>query len=239
MSNEAKVLETANDDIDEITSEQVADFLREHPDFFIEQEDVLCDLKLPHESGKAISLLERQVILLRQRGAEAREKLGTLLQNARNNDALFDTTSNLVLTLLRADSVTDAAQIALDLLGDHDNVDACELILSSDFTGPLGNAVRSETANTLASQFPDVFRLEKTHCGQLTTDQLDFLFPNLSEGINSTALMPIVEGEEIIGLLALGNRQENFFNVSLDTLFLDYIGRVIAAILLRFQQTDP
>jgi uncharacterized protein YigA (DUF484 family) len=38
---------------------------------------------------------------------------------------------------------------------------------------------------------------------------------------------------EIIALLALGNESEDYFNTSLDTLFLDFIGHVVGAILSR------
>ena len=79
-----------------LTPGQVADYLRANPEFFLSQNDLLADLRLPHDSGKAISLLERQVVILRERGHEARQKLGSLRQNARDKDQLFDVTRNLV-----------------------------------------------------------------------------------------------------------------------------------------------
>ena len=75
----------------ELSAAEVSSYLKANPEFFIEQEDLLADLSLPHESGTAISLLERQVTILRDRGADARQKLDNLLENARNNDQLFDT----------------------------------------------------------------------------------------------------------------------------------------------------
>ena len=59
-----------------LSAAQVADYLRAHPEFFESQTELLAELKIPHESGKAISLLERQVVILRERGQEARQKLG-------------------------------------------------------------------------------------------------------------------------------------------------------------------
>ena len=56
----------------DISEKQIADYLRNHPKFFANQEDLLANLSLPHESGKAISLVERQVAILRDRGIEAR-----------------------------------------------------------------------------------------------------------------------------------------------------------------------
>ena len=52
----------------ELSAQEVASYLKANPEFFIKQEDLLADLSLPHKSGKAISLLERQVTILRDRG---------------------------------------------------------------------------------------------------------------------------------------------------------------------------
>ena len=43
------------------SEEAVARYLRNHPGFFLNNEDLLADLKLAHNSGRAVSLLERQV----------------------------------------------------------------------------------------------------------------------------------------------------------------------------------
>ena len=58
----------------ELSAQDVASYLKTNPEFFIEQEDLLADLSLPHESGKAISLLERQVTILRDRGVKGGEE---------------------------------------------------------------------------------------------------------------------------------------------------------------------
>ena len=110
-----------------LSADQVAAYLRDHPDFFSEQDELLSQLKLPHESGNAISLMERQVTVLREQGIEARQKLNNLLENARNNDQLFDTTRNLVLALLRAKDITEIASVTQDQLANQANIDACEI----------------------------------------------------------------------------------------------------------------
>ena len=130
MSNDVSTAEKVVDDAEnELSAEQVVSYLRRHAEFFIDQEDLLADLSLPHQSGKAISLLERQVTILRDRGIDARQKLGNLLENARNNDQLFDTTQNLVLALLNSKSTTELANITQDQLSHHGSIDACEIII--------------------------------------------------------------------------------------------------------------
>ena len=218
---------------DELSAEQVANYLRSHPDFFIDQDELLADLSLPHESGKAISLLERQVTVLRERGIEARQKLNNLLENARNNDQLFDTTRNLVLALLRAEDITEIASVTQDQLANQANIDACEIILIEHPQLNSSPATRTETLANLRKDFGDVFRLKRTHCGALDAEQIAYLFPGSEQKISSTALCPVMNNSEVLALLAFGNQEDNYFNVHLDTLFLDFIGRVVGAVLDR------
>lgn len=232
MSNDMSTAEKVTDDSEgEITADQVVSFLRAHPKFFIEQEDLLADLSLPHRSGKAISLLERQVTILRDRGIEARQKLNNLLDNARNNDQLFDTTRNLVLALLRAKNVTEIADVTQDQLSNHANIDACEVIVVDHPELRVSDSVRTASVDKLRTDFSDVFRLKRTHCGTLTADQISYLFPNSGNKIKSTALCPVLSNGEVLALIAFGNQADNYFNINLDTLFLDFIGRVVGAVL--------
>lgn len=236
MSTDAaaeQVIEGIEESVTELSTEQVAEFLRQNPNFFIQQDDLLADLSLPHESGKAISLLERQVTVLRERGTDARQKLGNLLENARNNDQLFDTTRNLVLALLRARGITEIADVAQDQLSNHSSIDACEIILVKQDKLGVSNSVRVENVRKLKEDFADVFRLKRTHCGPMSEEQLEYLFPEISSSIKSTAICPVVNNSEVLALLAFGNHEDNFFNVNLDTLFLDFIGQVVGAVLSK------
>jgi len=216
-----------------VSEDQVVDYLRQNPDFFARQDDLLTEISLPHDSGNAISLLERQVNILRERGTEARQKLNNLLENARNNDQLFDTTQNLVLALLRAADATEIAEIAQDQLSNHANVDACELIVAEQKGIDVAPTVRTQSSEHLKAEFEDVFRLKRTHCGSLDQRAVDQLFQNDASSIRSTALCPVISNGEILAILALGNQQEDAFNVNLDTLFLDFIGHVIGAVLAK------
>ena len=239
MSNEASAAEQLdNSEAETLSEEQVAEYLRNNPDFFLTQDDVLAELTLPHESGKAISLLERQVTILRERGIEARQKLNNLLENARNNDQLFDTTRNLVLALLRAHNITEIAEVAQDQLATHANIDACEVILVDRPGLDVAPSVRVQSLEELKQDFEDVFRLKRTHCGALNAEQIEQLFQTGGNSIRSTALCPVINNSEVLAMLALGNKTENYFNINLDTLFLDFIGHVVGAVLDKQLQLE-
>src|SRR5690554_7037503 len=92
---------------DPLDPEQVADYLRHHPEFFVDHQELLGDLFLPHESGPAVSLVERQVSILRERNIDMRNRLSKLLDNARENDKLFDKTKRLVLALIEGQDLGD------------------------------------------------------------------------------------------------------------------------------------
>jgi hypothetical protein len=170
---------------------------------------------------------------LRDRGIEARQKLNSLLENARNNDQLFDATRNLVLALLRAKNVTEIADVTQDQLADLANIDACEIILVAYPDLNVSQSVRTESLEKLQHDFDDVFRLKRTHCGAMTKELVDYLFHASNHKIRSTALCPVISNGEVLALLAFGNQAENYFNVNLDTLFLDFIGLVVGAVLDR------
>jgi uncharacterized protein YigA (DUF484 family) len=221
----------------ELSAQEVASYLKTNPEFFIKQEDLLADLSLPHKSGKAISLLERQVTILRDRGGDARQKLNNLLENARNNDQLFDTTRSLVLALLRAKDVTEIADVAQDQLSHHSNIDSCEVILIDKKGLKVAGSVRTESESILKKQFADVFRLKRTHCGAISKEQTQYLFPAQDNNIKSTAICPVISNGDVLALIAFGNQSDSYFNVNLDTLFLDFIGHVVGAVIAN-QQPD-
>jgi uncharacterized protein YigA (DUF484 family) len=232
MSKTSGTVEQLPDDSNpELTADQVASYLESHPEFFINQQELLADLTLPHESGDAVSLMERQVRILRDRGLDARIKLNTLLNNARDNDQLFEVTREIVLALLRSRDVSEIIQVAEDKLRSQNNIDACEIILAENKIANIPDSVRTEPESVLKEDYADVFRLRRTYCGMLSDEQLDHLFSSGKSNIKSTAICPVIINNEIYGLLAIGNQLENYFNVNLDTLFLDFIGNVVGAVL--------
>jgi len=97
----------------QLAEDQIADFLVAHPDFFERHGAVLARIKLPHQRGSAaISLVERQVLVLRDRHAVLERKLHELIENGRTNDAIADRMHRLTRRLLRA---RDAAGVLAGL----------------------------------------------------------------------------------------------------------------------------
>ena len=78
--------------------QDIKTFLEQHPDFLVEHPDLLETLQVPHGlDGPAVSLVERQVQVLRDRQAESRQRLAELVRNARDNEALVGRVHALAL----------------------------------------------------------------------------------------------------------------------------------------------
>ena len=221
---------SSNAEID-ITEEKVVKYLEHNLEFFLNHDELLSKITLPHDSGKAISLVEKQINTLREQGFEASRKLKDLLENARNNDEIFSTTRALILALLNSNTIEQVGNSLQEQFTNLKNVDACEVIFLDHINLHASTVIRTEKLETLKENFRDAFRLEKTHCGQLKDEQISYLFPKSQEKIVSTAICPVIKNGETLALLALGNKTRSHFNVHLDTLFLDFICQTLAIII--------
>src|ERR1700761_4994229 len=89
----------------ESEEESIATYLQQHPDFFERHHAVLARLRLPHaRGGSTISLVERQIEVLREKHSAGEAKLAEFVRVARANDALADKLHRFTRQLLRASS---------------------------------------------------------------------------------------------------------------------------------------
>src|ERR1700733_11464502 len=83
--------------------ESIASYLQRNPEFFERHQGVLARLKLPHaRGGSTISLVERQIEVLRDKQAALEGKLAELVRVARANDAIAERLHRFTRRLLRA-----------------------------------------------------------------------------------------------------------------------------------------
>ncbi|MDY6981744.1 MAG: DUF484 family protein [Pseudomonadota bacterium] len=223
--------EHAGERIDEAA---VAAWLRKHPDFFHRHGDLLLELSIPHESGKAISLLERQVAVFRERQSSLQDQIHEFIGNARNNDNLFEKTRLVVLEILRAENFAAVVDLMEQRLRTDFDASASALVFVSDGNDGPTPVTRLGTASVRAA-LGELFAKQRTYCGALNLVQQQLLFPGQSAPIVSAAIVPLhlpddsaVRQQYGLPLLLIGSTREQHFNSSLDTLFLDFIGEVLA-----------
>lgn len=124
--------QTAHQKAEELTREQVANYLRQNPEFFVDQDELLRSLTLPHDSGRAISLVERQVHLFREQRDTLRRELVELVSIARQNDRLFEKSKRLLMQVIEARTLNDMASAIDDSIRGDFGLDAASVLLFTD-----------------------------------------------------------------------------------------------------------
>lgn len=218
----------------------VASYLQAEKDFFVRHSDLLSKLTLPHPSGVAVSLVERQMVLLREQNRELERKLNDLIENAKVNSSLNKKMQELVLAVLAAVTPQAMLEALFSSLRADFNVDVLTLWLFFDahstppsFPDHPDVTLVSHDSPEL-SIFSSVLRNTQPVCGQLTAEQGSHLFGEAAERAVSCALIPLGAGKlQHQGLLALGSQESDRFRADLGTLFLDHLGAVVGRALGR------
>ena len=101
-------IQQSQGEIDErLSAKDVDDYLRRNPEFFEKHTQLLTELRVPHLTNGAVSLVERQVDLLRNQNKKLKKQLDDLLQIARANDKLGKQVYKLTLGLMSVDNLED------------------------------------------------------------------------------------------------------------------------------------
>lgn len=208
----------------ELEESQVAEFLCRHPDFFDRNPSLLTDLRIPHHTGDAVSLVERQLEALRQETNRYKRRIRQLIEMVRDNEQLNQRLHQLTLSLIDAADFTELLNSLEDHLHDEFQADAVELKLF-DGTG-LQEADDSEPAKPELTAFLEFFELGQPLCGQLPPNQLGYLFGAQAEDVGSAALLPL-QGDDILGVLAIGSSDEARFHPDMGTDFLVRLAEVV------------
>jgi hypothetical protein len=216
-----------------ITAAQVGEFLRNNPDFFVQHEQLLADINLPHRAGEAVSLVERQVSLLRERNIDMRHRLAELIEVARDNDALFEKTKNLILNIVAAkdlDALANAVQIALK---EEFHADVSALTLFAPAHEKLLSRARVVPLHEAQESIKGILSSSRAVCGTLRPQEISFLFPGQTEQVGSAAVAPLGNGE-VVGVLAVGSYDPNHYRANMGTMFLTYVSDILNVVLPRF-----
>jgi len=210
-------------------------YLRDHPAFFEEHQDVLAGMILSHESGSAVSLIERQVQILREQKDGQKRKLQNLISAAQNNEKLNNNVNALILALLDASSLNDVLSITEERIRADFEADAIVIKLLAS-----GDDVLKEHAELTAWQQPALVIGEKVMtarepmCGSFNSEQMQALFDDAD--IQSAGIVPLVKdknSKNCYGIIAIGSYDPQRFRADMGTLFLSLLGQVLTRILQR------
>ena len=218
--------------------ERIERYLSLNPDFFERHQPLLARMRLPHmRSGSTVSLVERQVEVLREQKTDADRRLAEFIAVARANDQLSERIHRFTRRLLRAPSAVAAlTSLEASLREDFDAFQSVLLLtapidsLRNGGFEPFLRAVASDDANMRT--FEALLATGKPRCGQVRDTQRDFLFGPEAASIGSVALVPLGDSGSV-GLLALGSAERERFHPGMSTEFLKRMGELITDSLLR------
>jgi len=212
-------------------SSDIAAYLADHPEFFREFPELLGLLDIPHpQNGQAISLIERQSLMLRERVRALEGRLVEMIRHGEENDAIADRLVLWARTLL---AQTEPAQLP-DTLIDS---------LKSTFSVPFA-AVRlfrvADRYSGLEFAQPagaDVIRLAASmgapFCGSNVGFDAAAWMSADPALIKSLAMLPLRVGaeSEAFGMLVLGSPDKDRFQITMGTAFLTRIAELASAAL--------
>ena len=218
-----------------LAEEDIAEYLSAHPDFFDRHTKLLSDLKLSHDiGGDAVSLVERQVGLLRQRSAELEKQLKQLVGVAKLNDAIVEKIHTLALRLLATVDFNERLELLENGLREDFLAERAVLVLF-EATGDLpidSHAfVRLVDRNDAGLKpFATFLKSARPRCGLIRDRQKSFLFAGHETEIGSAALVPLGQGAEL-GFLVIGSADKDYFHPGKSMDLLGRLGELVAVAL--------
>lgn len=222
--------ETSADTSADTGEQRIADYLRAHPDFLARHPDLLETLELRHAAGSAVSLIERQVEVLRARSQRLEARLLRLLETARDNEARAHKIQRLARTLIRAPTLA----AAITGLREHMRED---FAIDDVFVGVFSSALRRtdidgltrlDPEGPIARAYDNFLRTKLIECGPIAEPRARLLFPRAEVLPQSAAVVPL-ERDKNLGLLALGAREPERFQPRQGKLFLELTADLVAA----------
>ena len=218
----------STDKKNKVSNKEIAEYLILNPNFFKENPEVLNSIEIIHESGAAVSLIQKQVELLRSNYNSTTDKLMELLGIAKNNEDIFILTKELILSLIDASSIEEiVALLEKSFVADFGAKNSKVLFFTESSKNlPKGRVKNPAEARNILG---NLLKPGKIFCGEVNKKVAKFIF-NQKTGVKEMALVPL-NSSSLLGLIALGSDQPGKYSDNKDTLFLDFIAEVVSKLI--------
>lgn len=213
-----------------MNADDVARYLREHPDFLTEHGDIFVEVTVPHpHGGQAITLAERQLHALRDKIRQLEAKLAELIRFGEENDEIGAKLHRLTVALVVAEDF-DALRQGLmqslleDFLVPHVALRVWNTVLvpECDEVAPVSEELRFQVAD-----------MRHPVCGAPANLEALAWFGDAAAHIRSVALIPLRSEGQVLGLLGLASEESERFYADMGTLYLSRLGEITAAAVRR------
>lgn len=216
--------------------DDVALFLSENPDFFQQRPDLLGVLDIPHpQNGQAISLVERQSLLLRERVRMLETRLAELVRHGQENDAIVDKLVHWTRAML---AQPEPAQLPATLVAEIKGTFAVPFAavrlwnVADDYAALDFARVVDQDAIRLAASMNAPF------CGSnVGFDAAGWMSADPTM-IKSLAMLPLRVGADTdaFGMLVMGSPDKDRFQITMGTAFLARMAELASAALARLRK---
>jgi len=215
-----------------LTSDQVAEFLKQNPGFFENHVEILMNLQIPHpHGGRAVSIGERQLVALREKSKMLEDKLHELIQFGEENDAAGEKVHRLACRLVDARSLDATLDtLYLDLL-DHFAVPHVAVRL---WNVAEENPDTREFSGVAGEMRQFVEQMTAPYCGHHPVYESQSWFGEAAQHLKSFALVKLVRDGLVFGVVALASEDPKRFYPEMGTLYLTRIGELVSHSLWRF-----
>jgi uncharacterized protein YigA (DUF484 family) len=214
--------------------EDIANYLHSHPDFFDQHPELLAGLQLPHpQNGQAISLIERQSLMLRDRIRSLEGRVTEMIRHGQENEAIIGGLIAWTRELLLQEDMTALPATVVKAMKEVFSVPHCALRLWSvkpQFAGlACAAAVEADTVSLANS-------MRMPFCGSNVGFEAATWFDD-DASVQSLAMLPLRIGADpqTFGLLVLGSADKDRFHITMGTAFLERIAELASAALARLR----
>jgi uncharacterized protein YigA (DUF484 family) len=210
---------------------EIAAYLKSHPEFFEHYADLLTQIHIPSpHGGKAVSITERQIGTLRDKVKQLEAKLGELIRFGEENDAIAAKVHRFGVALQGATSADDALRIIYSHLGDAFAVPHVAIRIWGVGRGdgvefaPVDDGIKSFISFAKAP-----------YCGGAGGQAATAWLGEAGSHVRSLAQIPLREADSgaCIGMLLLASEEVQRFYPEMGTVYLEQLGDIAAAALLR------
>ena len=197
----------------------VAQYIRNNPQFFEEHADILTDITIPHPyGGRTISLSERQLITLREKNKALEKTLQEMLETARENDTLQRKVHQFSCALLGWSSLPSMTETIARHLRQIFSVPHVVLHLWQDHPPSAEIMTFTDQQNQPVC----------THHAVPGTLQW---FGEGAQQLRSFSYLPLRHDGQSTGLLILASEDAQRFYPEMGTLFLQRIAEIVSSAL--------
>ncbi len=217
------------------SSEEVAQYLLSHPQFFEEYADMLADIQVPRpHGGGAIPISERQIVALRDKNHILHHKLGELIRFGEENGAINEKMHRLAIALLASTRLNHLLQALNINLREDFSIPHIALRLWN-ITGE--DPVLPEFTCTSADVYTITESLSHPYCGSHILHEINSWFGEDAARLRSFAMIPL-RTEQTMGLLAMGSEDPQRFYREMGTVYLTRLGELVSAALGRYRSAE-